>query len=82
LGEEKKVKVKGRKKKKKAWGEHQRIYIRRSIRTDGLLAIKIRTLQRLLILQLFTLSQCSRGLNPSAGKSSHLKLRACTGLYL
>jgi len=75
-----KAKVKGR--KKKAYGEYQRIYIRRSIRTDGLLAIKIRTLQSLLILQFFTLSQCSRGLNRSAGKSSHLKLLACTGLYL
>jgi len=51
LGEKKvkvKVKGKGRKKKQKSLGEHQRIYIRRSIRTDGLLAIKTRTLQRLL----------------------------------
>ena len=42
-----------RKRKKKAWGEHQRIYIRRSIRTDGLLAIKIRTLQSLLDIAVF-----------------------------
>jgi len=44
-------KVKGR--IKKAWGKHQRIYIRRSIRTDGLLAIKIRMLQRLLDIAAF-----------------------------
>jgi len=37
-----------RKQKQKAWGKHQRIYIRRSIRTDGLLAIKTRILQRIL----------------------------------
>jgi hypothetical protein len=53
-----------------------------SSEVDELEGIKIRALQRLLILKLFTLSQCSRGLNRSAGKSSHLKLLACTGLYL
>ena len=67
-----------------SWGnkKHNRKERSPSSEVDELEGLKIIALQRLLIVQLFTLSQCSRGLNPSAGKSSRLKLRACTGLYL
>jgi hypothetical protein len=53
LGVGGKVKGKGRKKKKKAWGKHQRIDIRRSIRKGGLLVIKTGTLQSLLDIAVF-----------------------------
>ena len=81
-GKEKRVGSRGKKKKVKVKEKVIEKERSPSSEVDELEGIKIRALQRLLILQFFTLSQCSRGLNRSAGKSSHLKLLACTGLYL